>query len=329
MSKLFIEDTSLTAIGDAIREKTGKEDLIKVGDMPAEIASITTGGGGNDTLAELLMGTLTDYTNDDVSKITQYSFYLNKVIKNISCKNATIIEQRAFNESKIVNVDMPKVEKIETYAFNGCVDLKHFDFSSIVANDGIGIRAFFNTGLEEISLPNVEKFAPQLFSGVQFGGNKKLHTVNAPKLQQLTNDCFGGCTALKTFNAPNLKEVYNNGLANTAFEEVEFPALTRLYQTSFKGCSQLKKVKAPLSSINASVFENDELFDTLIITNYSNVATLSNVNAFTNTPIANGTGYIYVPAALIEDYKVATNWVTYANQFRAIEDYPDICGGVE
>ena len=47
MSKLFIENTTLTAIGDAIREKTGKTDLIAPGDMPAEISSITTGGGGD------------------------------------------------------------------------------------------------------------------------------------------------------------------------------------------------------------------------------------------------------------------------------------------
>jgi hypothetical protein len=43
--------------------------------------------------------------------------------------------------------------------------------------------------------------------------------------------------------------------------------------------------------------------------------------------VANGTGYIYVPAALIEDYKAATNWSLYADQFRAIEDYPEITGG--
>lgn len=46
MSKLFIEDSTLTAIGDAIREKTGKTDLIAPGSMPAEIKAIVSGGGG-------------------------------------------------------------------------------------------------------------------------------------------------------------------------------------------------------------------------------------------------------------------------------------------
>jgi len=43
MSKLFIEETTLTAIGDAIREMTGLEELIAPGNMPNEIRSIETG----------------------------------------------------------------------------------------------------------------------------------------------------------------------------------------------------------------------------------------------------------------------------------------------
>ena len=48
---------------------------------------------------------------------------------------------------------------------------------------------------------------------------------------------------------------------------------------------------------------------------------LSSTNAFTSTPIASGTGYIYVPKSLVDSYKSATNWSVYANQFRALEDY--------
>lgn len=37
---------------------------------------------------------------------------------------------------------------------------------------------------------------------------------------------------------------------------------------------------------------------------------------------------VYVPAELIEDFKVATNWANHADKLKTIEDYPDICGGV-
>ena len=45
MSKIFIEESTLTSIGDAIREKTGKSELISPLDMPTEIEGIQTGGG--------------------------------------------------------------------------------------------------------------------------------------------------------------------------------------------------------------------------------------------------------------------------------------------
>ena len=92
-----------------------------------------------------------------------------------------------------------------------------------------------------------------------------------------------------------------NGLA-----KVRFDVITRIAQKTFSAC-------------------ND--FETLILATPT-LVTLANVNAFDSTLIKSGTGYIYVPKALIEDYKVATNWITFAEQFRAIEDYPEICGGV-
>ena len=45
MSKVFIEDTTLTAIGDAIRGKAGTSDLIDPANMAQEITNLPTGGG--------------------------------------------------------------------------------------------------------------------------------------------------------------------------------------------------------------------------------------------------------------------------------------------
>ena len=55
MSKVFIEESTLTSIGDAIRAKTGKSDLIPPGAMPTEIESIETGGGGADLPEEAFL----------------------------------------------------------------------------------------------------------------------------------------------------------------------------------------------------------------------------------------------------------------------------------
>ena len=44
MAKIFIEESTLSAIGNSIRAKTGKANMIPPLNMPAEIASIQTGG---------------------------------------------------------------------------------------------------------------------------------------------------------------------------------------------------------------------------------------------------------------------------------------------
>ena len=55
------------------------------------------------------------------------------------------------------------------------------------------------------------------------------------------------------------------------------------------------------------------------------MATLSNKNAFNNTPISVSTytgdfGSIYVKASLFDAYKAATNWVTYSDRFVSLTD---------
>ena len=47
MSKLFIQSETLSAIGNAIRDKAGTSDMISPGNMPQAIADIPSGGGGD------------------------------------------------------------------------------------------------------------------------------------------------------------------------------------------------------------------------------------------------------------------------------------------
>lgn len=63
MSKYVIEDTTLTAIGDAIRSKDGTTEPILVGDFASKIAAITTGGGSGGGEPSLNMRVTTLYYN--------------------------------------------------------------------------------------------------------------------------------------------------------------------------------------------------------------------------------------------------------------------------
>lgn len=98
--------------------------------------------------------------------------------------------------------------------------------------------------------------------------------------------------------------------------------VTEVGAYAFYGCAGIANVDLPaVTQINGCAFQGCSTLIAVVLRNESHVCNLSDTNAFTNTPIASGIGYFYVPATLIEDYKAATNWSTYADQFRALEDY--------
>ena len=107
-----------------------------------------------------------------------------------------------------------------------------------------------------------------------------------------------------------------------ALTTVDFSQATSIGEHAFDRCNNLTSANFPAAtSIGSGAFSYCSKLTSLILRVTTQVCTLSNTNAFNSTPIKSGTGYIYVPAALIDSYKTATNWTTYANQFRALESY--------
>ena len=137
-----------------------------------------------------------------------------------------------------------------------------------------------------------------------FNTATSLISVDVLRVNQINSSTFAGCSSLKNLNIPEA---------------------TKLTSNAIRDCNALEKIDLPkVTSITTQVFLNCPMLATVILRS-NTLCTLGSTNSFNGTPIANGTGYIYVPAALIDSYKTATNWTTF--QFRAIEDYPDICGG--
>lgn len=75
-----------------------------------------------------------------------------------------------------------------------------------------------------------------------------------------------------------------------------------------------------IEAIKAYDFYNCPKIIAFIIRTTSKVCSLANVNAFASSGIANGTGYIYVPDDLVDSYKSATNWSTYASQIKGLSE---------
>lgn len=103
-------------------------------------------------------------------------------------------------------------------------------------------------------------------------------------------------------------------------QSVYFKKLLESGYCGFNNCYNLKIAKfEALTYLNGAIFGGSGI-KTLVISTPT-ICEMLTIDALMNTPIYNGTGYIYVPKSLIEGYKVATNWSAYADQFRALEDY--------
>ena len=152
---------------------------------------------------------------------------------------------------------------------------------------------------------------------------------------------FRSCDKLKTLVAPNAKLVGTYALYGcSALKSIVLPSVTTVTTNSFREASNLEVVDLPkLTSIPATTFYGCRGLKALILRSETMV-TLSNTNAFTQcyrilgtknsgyNPKGEKIGFFYVPKALIEQYQVAPNWSSdsLVTQFRAIEDYPEICG---
>lgn len=173
-----------------------------------------------------------------------------------------------------------------------------------------------------------------------FRGATALVSVNLPKATNVATNAFYGCSKLTSVNMPLVNTMGDNVFNScSVLASIVLPSLTSCGSYTFRACPKLVTVDLPkIPNIAAGLFYYSYVLRTVILRSETLVP-LANTNAFTNcyhiTGVTNNTynpnglkdGYIYVPKTLIEDYKSATNWSTYATQFRAIEDYPEICGG--
>lgn len=172
-----------------------------------------------------------------------------------------------------------------------------------------------------------------------FRGATALTSVNLPKATSIAANAFYGCNKLTSVNMPLVKSIGENAFNGCSIlPHIVLPSLTTGDSYVFRYCYKLVTIDLPvITNIVANMFTDCRKL-TAVILRSATMCTLANTSAFTNcyhltgqtvstfNPNGDKDCYIYVPSALIESYKTAANWSTYVTQFRAIEDYPDICG---
>lgn len=211
---------------------------------------------------------------------------------------------------------------------NGTHDVTEYASVSVnVAGSGGDPKALLDAALNN-TLTAIDSTVTSVV-GYACRGLSKLKTVNLPNATSIGAYAFYYCTALSSFSAPKVTTLNTYAFYNCdKMSSINFPLATSVPTQCFYSCGILKKADfGAAKSIAASAFPYCAELDTLILRRSDAICTLANKNAFTDTPIEDGTGYIYVPAALVDSYKSNSTWANFTDQIRAIEDYPDITGG--
>ncbi len=209
--------------------------------------------------------------------------------------NVKTIGGGAFWYTSISSITIPNsVEYIGAQAFLGCC------LTSVTIPNSVtylGADAFMNCYyLKDATIGNgVTAINSQAFASC----SGLTSVVIGSSVSSIGNNAFYECTSLTSINIPDSVSTIGSsafyictGLTSVAIGN----GITLIDEEAFKFCTNLQSI-----TINTTT-----------------PPTLNNVNTFGNTPIAFGTGYIYVPSASVDVYKSASIWNNFADRIQAI-----------
>lgn len=153
--------------------------------------------------------------------------------------------------------------------------------------------------------------------------NRTITEIVNDRITSIGNYALQGSKSLTKLIVPNVKRLEAYSVSScSALQEIDFSSVEFIGQQALAAFPCKKLVLPKIKSIYVQAFLSAKI-EALVITQSDSIATLNNVSAFSATPIAKGTGFVYVPDNLVESYKSATNWSTYANQIKPLSELPE------
>ena len=333
-------DGSLTEVKDNVVEKIGdrafcQNKTITLVDLPS-VKQIAANAFQSCT-------SLATANLPNVTTIEQNLFYNCSALTSLYAPNITKIGYQAlYGCSALTSLLVSNVTSIEYQGLGNCKQLTMLDFHKKV-NFGYGTMSGSNQIttiiLRSETMCEASYSRPVYTSGYIYVPKALIEdykvatnwSTYANQFRALEDYTVDGTTTGE-LDEDKVNPTLTRALIQRTITSYTDNESVRVKARTFDGCTSLKVVDLAsckyLSSTGGatSQFANCTSLETLILRS-STMCTLADTGVFLNSSIANDTGYIYVPQGLIDSYKSATNWSVFANRFRAIEDYPDICGG--
>lgn len=235
--------------------------------------------------------TIWEFNNEDITKIKDNTFAHYNGFLDIG------EDDYAFNE---VNVKFPNCLEIGEQAFYRNTCLHEIYFPKVKR---IGRTAFYNTFMKRIDLPDCMKIGSYVFQNCF-----RVEEINLPKVKELGDGVFtdtGLMSSLSNISLPSMTYFNSYYFDGSVFQNALFSNenITQMggssqYYAPFKDSQRIKRIIIP----NCTVVPKLRSVDGLVGNNATLKAQVT----------------IYVPRAMVEQYKAATNWSAF--NIAAIED---------
>jgi len=184
----------------------------------------------------------------DIVKVGAGAFSGCSAIYGCVSSSITELAINAFANSGVEYVNLPHLQKLEAYAFDGCASLERAYLPSVT----LVKRSAFNNcaNLNDVDFSNVDQVYSFAFNGcssmerfyfpklTQIISSEKNHfsdcallsEFDAPLLKCLGENCFADCPNLTSLVLPNLERIGTSVFAKNSFVEyLETPKLTTAY----------------------------------------------------------------------------------------------------
>lgn len=255
-------------------------------------------------------------------------------IKRPECPNVTYIDEDAFTASAIEEAVFPRVRVLAKNAFKSARSLRRIDMPVL---ESIGDYAFsIVNDLNETTFPSVTSLGTGVFNSCM-----RLKKISFPKLTIVKTGALGWAYLSHTFDLPNVVTVEDGGFERSEFPYIVLPSAITIGANAFLRNVALKWVDFPVAtSIGATAFSLCASMtacilrsETMCVAGSSDLFTQAfhMIGAYHKTynPNTLHDGRVYVPAALIEQYRADPVWSAMGVIFETIEDHPEITGGAE
>ena len=153
-----------------------------------------------------------------------------------------------------------------------------------------------------------------------FQSCSRLTSFDFSNITYIGQSAFYGAGLSGVVVLPKAVNIINTAFRGNPFTKIIFKGgLLRIDASVFEGCNRLEVIDAKMTSsigINSGTFYNTQSLSAMILRQNFLCPIFG---AFPSSCGLRTSGNIYVPASLVDSYKAATNWSTYADRILPIE----------